>query len=817
MSMWNRPRPCRPGEPVVIGPALARLQAQRAQQAPRAPQVQQVRQVRRAAPTAVRQQRDAECANASMARAPTTNGRGSSRDDQSSNRRCNVGGPEAGRPEGRGNPRSRPHAQQGGVLVRSTPVASSGHGGVDSGVGVDSEVGGGGRSATNGRHGEDTVQRAHEDSHGHSLRGGQRNQENAELRRAAGKYAANHRPDRRHNPRTAGTSSSSDVPGAHAAPGTSTVPSSAAHGYAAHGFAGSVVHGTAREYAAPRSDSGAAGRVAAGFAATGAIAKSGGVVGSGAAGAMLDADVSRCRTQAHVRSACSTHTLTDQLLSLCQQTQSRVGPGPRRPPRAGKRKRATNRATDVLGQTAVFRPVAPPLGAACVAPPLGSAPVAPPLGSVPVAPPLGSVPVAPVAPRLGPKAPGPKARTQSGPIAAAQAGTRVLPTLFFNIPTLTTLMQTFVPRGLKPCPIHGLVTGQSGSGKSWALGQVSKYWAKCTSPAHVFTTDDFETAVRTGVPLPADPHVLLALDDVDSMGPKALAALRALMKRRHSGARLLLAMCDVYREPRHRFLLAAAHKTQLYRTTYTGPLRQFVKSLNLSPAPPDAFLNLAISRSGGNLHRLVGMLKAHRKGQTLVAGSDDSNVWQEERLFRAGKLDAAPTEKCALMVCFNSYDNVPPSDSDSMDVTVLGVLAQLHSRHSASLALRDPWLFHVADLHLLGQQHDMPLLYFHLTTKQAHLKSFLPLMTRFFRSWGCDTAGMSSVEERVDVFCTYWVSHEKRLRLDQVEAMRLFTVSGTDSAFLRTLDEMMSTRRAAMTVRQRVQTAPTATLKFLLG
>jgi hypothetical protein len=402
-----------------------------------------------------------------------------------------------------------------------------------------------------------------------------------------------------------------------------------------------------------------------------------------------------------------------------------------------------------------------------------------------------------------------------------QAGKRVLPTLFFNAAALTGLLETFMPCGPADCPPHALVTGQSGTGKSWALAQVSKYWTKCTSPAHVFTTEAFEEAVLTGVPLPTDPHMLLALDDVDSLGPKALACLKALLQRKKAGARLLLSICDAYREPRHRFLLGAAQKVQLYRTTYAGPLRNFVKSLNLTPAPPDTFVNRAIALSGGNLIRLVVMLKAHRAVNTLTAGSDDVNVWQEERQFRAGQLDAPPSEKCALMVCFNAYDNGPPAEygDASLDVAVLTALAQLHDRHSASLAFKDPWLFRVADLPLPGQHHEMPVLYFQLTSKLAHLKSFLTSMTRFFRAWGCSTANVSSVEERVHAFCTHWFLHEKRLRRDQAETTRLLTVTGTDDGFLLALDGMMSARCAAMTIRPRplLDAVAPASRKFLLG
>jgi hypothetical protein len=395
-----------------------------------------------------------------------------------------------------------------------------------------------------------------------------------------------------------------------------------------------------------------------------------------------------------------------------------------------------------------------------------------------------------------------------------------LPTLFFNAPALTTLLETFVPGA--ECPLHCLITGQSGTGKSWTIAAVSKYWAECTSAAHVFTTEDFETAVTTGVPLPTDPYMLLALDDADSMGPKALACLKGLLAKKTTGSRLLLAITDAYREPRHRFLLGAAHKTQLYRTTFAGPLRQFVKTLRLSPAPPDAFVNRAIALCGGNLIRLVNMLKAHRAEKTLVAAStDDVNVWQEERLFRAGKLDGPPSEKCALMVCFNACDNGPPPDfgDDAVDLAVLGVLAQLYDRYSASLLHRDPWLFHVADLPLPGQRHDMPTLYFHLTSKQAHLKTFLPQMTRFFQAWGCSAANVSSVTERMDAFRAHWFLHEKRLRRDQVETTRLFTVTGTDAGFLRTLDEMMSARQAAMKPRPQLllDTASPTSRKFLLG
>jgi hypothetical protein len=402
-----------------------------------------------------------------------------------------------------------------------------------------------------------------------------------------------------------------------------------------------------------------------------------------------------------------------------------------------------------------------------------------------------------------------------------------------------------VPRGAAPCPPHALVTGQSGTGKSWALAQVAKFWVQCTSPAHVFSTDQFEEAVENGAPLPTDPHVLLALDDVDSLGNKALAVLRTLVSRRPPrGARLLLALCDAYREPRHRFLAAVALKVPLYRTTYPGPLRQFVKAQNLVPVPPDAFVAKAVARSGGNLHRLLHMLKAHRREQTLTTGADDRNMWQEERLFRTGQLDTAPSEKCTLMVCFNSYDNAAQDDGEVIfpstgslpstgsklatrahgghgsrdshedlgSCASLASLAQLHERHSAALVSRDPWLFYVADLPLPGQHHDVPTLYFQLTSKLAHLKRFLPLMTRFFRAWGCDSSGLPSVEERVDVFRAHWIAHEQRLRRDQAETARLFAITGTDAAFLRTLDEMMSARRGALAVRLRL-----GTRKFLLG
>ena len=393
-------------------------------------------------------------------------------------------------------------------------------------------------------------------------------------------------------------------------------------------------------------------------------------------------------------------------------------------------------------------------------------------------------------------------------------GPRPLPQLYFNCGPLTRLFSTFVARG-PSCPMHALITGPSGTGKTWAMRQVAAFWAQCTSPANVMSSETFEAVVERGLPVPTDPLMLMALDDIDCLSEQALVRLRVVLASKRPGAHVLATVADVYAQPRLAFLKAVRSKTALYRprTDFHGNaqvMARFVQSLRLHPAPPKPFVDRAVAVCNGNLHRLVNMV-TNQCPDTMSAALDDMNPWEEERLFRKGFLPVPPTEACALMVAFNTYDNARPRSAGA-----LAAAATVLDRYSHSLALLDPWAFWVCDLDLPGNEHAFAN-HMAARSRQAHLRRLVPTLCRFFEAWGCDVSSLSRAEDRMLAFHQHWIERRAQLRSDHADTMRILILVGEDTRFLRTLDKIMGARQTGLSTARSPDLfdADTALLEFV--
>ena len=337
-------------------------------------------------------------------------------------------------------------------------------------------------------------------------------------------------------------------------------------------------------------------------------------------------------------------------------------------------------------------------------------------------------------------------------------------------------------------PKAQLITGPSGSGKSWALKQVADYWRKCTSDSSVITVNDFEDAVDLKLSVPTDDKVLLALDDVDALMPRYLEKLRKLLtKKKH--VPIIMTATDVYAMQKLRFLQRGIPCCQLYRSTYPWPLKVFVNSLKLSPKPPESFVDRVISLANGNLHRIKNMLTNHRSQKTLAAADDQLNVWQEQRLFRQGKLASPCTDKCALMVQFNA-----PSNCRSLEA-----LAEVTERFSASLCLHDPWLYTVDDVPMPGQDTVFPSQYMRLTSATLKLRNMAPDLCQFFTQWGCTTS-VGELHQKLEHFQKYW--DENRKTLKHTDTLLILGRCDKPESFLKSVDEVMRQRKTALKIKE---------------
>jgi hypothetical protein len=401
--------------------------------------------------------------------------------------------------------------------------------------------------------------------------------------------------------------------------------------------------------------------------------------------------------------------------------------------------------------------------------------------------------------------------------AARPTGPRKLPALFFKNKGLTRLLEKFVYGGRK-CPELVLIDGPSGCGKTWALNQIVDYWKQCTSPANVLTNENFEQAVAQGLPFPNDTSILLALDDVDALMPKMLEYLKKLLvtknkelKRDSHGMHILLTATDIFAQPRHDFLKKLPKRVSMYRPTFYGPLKMFVDSLKLRPKPPDGFVRQAIQLCNGNLHRLLNMLRCHRSTKTLAAGDDSFTIYQEQDLFKRGKLSRPPSEKCAFMTVCNAPENV----------CSLAVLAELTDRFSESLSLHDPWMFQVSDLRILGKEKQYPSKYMSLNTDAKKLRDILPDMCRFFKEWGFETT-LSTMQERLDAMLVFWTRERAGLKKNLHESRRILVLTKLSVDYLKSMDGVMHDRQRAFKARNRdiddeLGEMDEMQLKFLMG
>ena len=398
--------------------------------------------------------------------------------------------------------------------------------------------------------------------------------------------------------------------------------------------------------------------------------------------------------------------------------------------------------------------------------------------------------------------------------AVRTAGPRKIPALFFNSKKLKPLLEAFVHGGRK-CPELVLIDGPSGCGKTWALNQIAEYWKQCTAPANVLTNESFEQAVEQNLPFPNDMSVLLALDDVDALMPKALEQLKKLLGKKKKalkndshGMHILMTATDVFAQPRHNFLRNVPKRISLYRSTFFGPLKSFVDSLKLRPKPPDKFVRQAIRLCNGNLHRLLNMLRAHRSTKTLAAGDDSFNVWQEQDLFKQGKLARPPSEKCALMTVFNAPENV----------FSLATLAELTDRFSESLYLHDPWVFQISDLRVLGKEKAFPSKYLSLNSALKKLNDIYPALCRFFAEWGFEVRSLP-MQEHLDAMVTFWDRERAALKKDLHETRRILEVTQLSVDWLKNMDRTMRDRQRAFESRDRdiSDELDEMQLKFLMG
>lgn len=396
----------------------------------------------------------------------------------------------------------------------------------------------------------------------------------------------------------------------------------------------------------------------------------------------------------------------------------------------------------------------------------------------------------------------------------ATTGPRKLPTLFFNSKKLKPLLEAFVHGGRK-CPELVLVDGPSGCGKSWTLNQIATYWKQCTSPANVLTNENFEQAVEQNLPFPNDTAILLVLDDVDTLMPKALERLKKLLdkkkkalKKDSHGMHILMSATDVFAQQRHSFLRTVPKRVTLYKSTYSGPLTSFVESLKLQPKPPIKFVRRVIQLCNGNLHRLKNMLRCHRSTKTLAAGNDAFNVWQEQDLFKQGKLSKPPSEKCALMTVFNAPDNM----------FSLEQLAELTDRFSESLSLHDPWVFQVHDLRVLGKEKKFPSKYLALNSAKKRLNDIYPNLCRFFEEWGFESS-CRTMPDRLAAMVKFWEAERTKLKKDFTESRRILEITGLSVDWLKSMDRVMRDRQIAFEIRDRDMSdeLDEMQLKFLMG
>ncbi|MDC0366940.1 ATP-binding protein [bacterium] len=345
--------------------------------------------------------------------------------------------------------------------------------------------------------------------------------------------------------------------------------------------------------------------------------------------------------------------------------------------------------------------------------------------------------------------------------------TKPLPKFFGNQRTLQQLFVDIVPFG-KCFTI--ILSGPSGTGKSWALQHLVARWMDVVGPDSVLVNEDFELLIDHKLPFPQNAQTLIALDDVDHFIPRYVTGLRTLLASAQRIAPIFMTATDIYASKQLTFLRSCVRR-KLYRCTYDKYLFDFVRSLKLPVPPPKYILDKAVDSCNGNLHQLKCMVTFHLRADDArlkhEAKSHDPlfrfrpknerdkldtveerlTLWDEEKLFRKNTLNRPPSDMCALMCYYNLPTNVESCED----------LSKLTQRYSDFVFYGDNKLFSTHGCMVTGDEAEFPRPYIDLSRSTSKVKYVWSKLTEFFEAWGY-ISGSSSLQDRKRDYAEYWAA-----------------------------------------------------------
>ena len=304
-----------------------------------------------------------------------------------------------------------------------------------------------------------------------------------------------------------------------------------------------------------------------------------------------------------------------------------------------------------------------------------------------------------------------------------------------------------------------IVTGPTGTGKTWLLEQICCQWRALHGPQSVVSRDVLEACASTGVPMRMDRCLLIAIDDLDTLQAHDLAYFSGLVSTvlRHKKPSTLLATASKssfsFSKSMNSTLLARIQDQDASRFA----LNQLRKHARAQQDPhqgshqdPQMVAEI-VSRSRGNLHRVKELVafceqahatpehtkhtnytehtehtehpehpehhehpehtehKAHVKSAKhaqasklskqacsfAVADETDLTVWEEEKLLRQGLLQSKVSYACAAMLEENMCQLAQATNKSKFNTA-----KELANRLSLAAALFNTLVVRVDDLDL---------------------------------------------------------------------------------------------------------------------
>lgn len=259
--------------------------------------------------------------------------------------------------------------------------------------------------------------------------------------------------------------------------------------------------------------------------------------------------------------------------------------------------------------------------------------------------------------------------------------------LYGSSKTKRELIQTLVPADRAKQGFRVIITGPSGCGKSFLLNKIQQ------SFKNILTAPDILLLKKSNLDIPIGRHILVCIDDIESMSPEAMAFLKAQMegkvqkakkatkKKRKPKSKVqalkpnqpvnatsyLLSCKDVYQLPKALKWVRGLYMTKLYApweselmSYATHEIRISVKTKDgrtISRRPFQRDIRLAVQACRRNFRQLEHLL--HNPGTS--ASDERLNVFEEAKRFmksegRFGNTKLTDTGK--EMLIHNIYDNM---------------------------------------------------------------------------------------------------------------------------------------------------------------